>query len=141
MNVHVQQSQVNYIIINCDYTLPPHSNTESIRDVQFSPHQANTFAAVSENGNVQLWDVRRHERCLLQFTAHSGPVFACDWHPEMHWLATASRDKTIKVCFLTHVLSTYTLGVVYKLDDDAITFSVGFIIQHIRATMNKAEND
>ncbi|KAJ0176370.1 hypothetical protein K1T71_007549 [Dendrolimus kikuchii] len=73
------------------------SNTESIRDVQFSPHQANTFAAVSENGNVQLWDVRRHERCLQQFTAHSGPVFACDWHPEMPWLATASRDKTIKV--------------------------------------------
>ncbi|XP_075977555.1 WD repeat domain 24 [Anticarsia gemmatalis] len=73
------------------------SNTESIRDVQFSPHQAHTFAAVSENGNVQLWDVRRHERCLLQFTAHSGPVFACDWHPEMPWLATASRDKTIKV--------------------------------------------
>ncbi|XP_026739465.1 GATOR complex protein WDR24 [Trichoplusia ni] len=73
------------------------SNTESIRDVQFSPHQNNTFAAVSENGNVQLWDVRRHERCLMQFTAHSGPVFACDWHPEMPWLATASRDKTIKV--------------------------------------------
>ncbi|XP_028025577.1 GATOR complex protein WDR24 isoform X4 [Bombyx mandarina] len=73
------------------------SNTESIRDVQFSPHQAHTFAAVSENGNVQLWDVRRHERCLQQFTAHSGPVFACDWHSEMPWLATASRDKTIKV--------------------------------------------
>ncbi|KAJ8722349.1 hypothetical protein PYW08_004751 [Mythimna loreyi] len=73
------------------------SNTESIRDVQFSPHQAHTFAAVSENGSVQLWDVRRHERCLLQFTAHSGPVFACDWHPDMPWLATASRDKTIKV--------------------------------------------
>ncbi|PZC85883.1 hypothetical protein B5X24_HaOG215245 [Helicoverpa armigera] len=33
------------------------SNTESIRDVQFSPHQAHTFAAVSENGSVQLWDV------------------------------------------------------------------------------------
>ncbi|CAG9787002.1 unnamed protein product [Diatraea saccharalis] len=73
------------------------SNTESIRDVQFSPHQAHTFAAVSENGSAQLWDVRRHERCLQQFTAHSGPVFACDWHPEMPWLATASRDKTIKV--------------------------------------------
>ncbi|KAL0882789.1 hypothetical protein ABMA27_016337 [Loxostege sticticalis] len=73
------------------------SNTESIRDVQFSPHQANQFAAVSENGSVQLWDVRRHERCLQHFTAHSGPVFACDWHPEAPWLATASRDKTIKI--------------------------------------------
>ncbi|XP_028162519.1 GATOR complex protein WDR24-like, partial [Ostrinia furnacalis] len=73
------------------------SNTESIRDVQFSPHQAHQFAAVSENGSVQLWDVRRHERCLQHFTAHSGPVFACDWHPELPWLATASRDKTIKI--------------------------------------------
>ncbi|CAB3365150.1 Hypothetical predicted protein [Cloeon dipterum] len=73
------------------------SKTESVRDVQFSPHQMHTFAAVSENGNVQLWDLRKPEKCLHQFTAHSGPIFACDWHPETSWLATASRDKTIKV--------------------------------------------
>ncbi|XP_063233136.1 GATOR2 complex protein WDR24 [Bacillus rossius redtenbacheri] len=73
------------------------SNTESVRDVQFSPHKHHVFAAVSENGNVQLWDMRRPERWNHQFTAHSGPVFACDWHPEAPWLATASRDKTIKV--------------------------------------------
>jgi WD40 repeat protein len=73
------------------------SNTESVRDVQFSPHLHHVFAAVSENGNVQLWDLRRPDRCYHQFTAHSGPVFACDWHPEVTWLATASRDKTIKV--------------------------------------------
>ncbi|CAK1551402.1 unnamed protein product [Leptosia nina] len=73
------------------------SNTESIRDVQFSPHTAHLFAAVSENGTVQLWDARRHDRASHHFTAHSGPVFACDWHPEVPWLATASRDKTIKV--------------------------------------------
>ncbi|XP_041979515.1 GATOR complex protein WDR24 [Aricia agestis] len=73
------------------------SNTESIRDVQFSPHAAHVLAAVSENGTVQLWDSRRHERPLHHYTAHSGPVFACDWHPHSPWLATASRDKTIKV--------------------------------------------
>lgn len=77
------------------------SNTESIRDVQFSPQMLNAFAAVSENGNVQLWDVRRTDKCTHQYTAHSGPVFACDWHPESNWLATASRDKTIKVWELT----------------------------------------
>lgn len=77
------------------------SNTESVRDVQFSPHAPQTFAAVSENGNVQLWDIRRSDRCQQQFTAHSGPIFACDWHPECTWLATASRDKTIKVWDLT----------------------------------------
>lgn len=35
------------------------SNSESVRDVKFSPHSSNTFAAVSENGTVQLWDIRR----------------------------------------------------------------------------------
>ncbi|XP_022190901.1 GATOR complex protein WDR24 [Nilaparvata lugens] len=74
-----------------------YSNTESVRDVQFSPHSQHNFAAVSENGSVQLWDVRRPDKCYHQFTAHSGPIFACDWHPEHAWLATASRDKTIKV--------------------------------------------
>lgn len=74
-----------------------YSNSESVRDVQFSPHHQHLFSSVSENGNVQLWDLRRHDKYFLQFTAHSGPVFACDWHPEVQWLATASRDKTIKV--------------------------------------------
>lgn len=73
------------------------STSESVRDVQFSPHLSNYFTSVSENGNVQMWDLRRTERFSLQFTAHSGPIFACDWHAEMRWLATASRDKTIKV--------------------------------------------
>lgn len=78
-----------------------YSNTESVRDVQFSPHNSFTFASVSENGSVQLWDVRKPDRYQQQYTAHSGPVFACDWHPESQWLATASRDKTIKVWDLT----------------------------------------
>ncbi|KAG1698554.1 GATOR complex protein WDR24 [Nymphon striatum] len=74
------------------------SMSESVRDVQFSPFAYFQFAAVQENGNVQLWDWRRTDRCERQFTAHSGPVFACDWHPEeKNCLATAGRDKTIKV--------------------------------------------
>ncbi|KAG5887490.1 hypothetical protein JTB14_023676 [Gonioctena quinquepunctata] len=78
-----------------------YSNTESVRDVQFSPHNPYSFSAVSDNGSVQLWDIRKPEKCFQQYTAHSGPVFACDWHPEATWLATASRDKTIKVWDLT----------------------------------------
>lgn len=73
------------------------STSESVRDVQFSPHQYNLFTSVSENGNVQIWDLRRTVRPALQFTAHSGPIFACDWHAEMRYLATASRDKSIKI--------------------------------------------
>lgn len=35
------------------------SNSESVRDVKFSPQYSNIFAAVSENGTVQLWDIKR----------------------------------------------------------------------------------
>ncbi|KAK3886466.1 hypothetical protein Pcinc_009337 [Petrolisthes cinctipes] len=73
------------------------SNAESVRDVKFNPHHPITFCAVSENGNVQIWDMRRPDRVEKQYTAHGGPIFALDWHPDIrHWLATAGRDKTIK---------------------------------------------
>lgn len=53
------------------------SNSESVRDVQFLPKNNFSFTSVSENGNVQLWDVRKGgERPFLTFTAHSGPVFS-----------------------------------------------------------------
>jgi WD repeat-containing protein 24 len=73
------------------------SNAESVRDVKFSPHAPNTFAAVSENGTIQVWDIRRADRCTLAFTAHSGPIYCCDWHPTNQWLATGSRDRLIKI--------------------------------------------
>ena len=39
----------------------------------------------------------RPDKCLQHFTAHSGPIYTCDWHPNQQWLATGSRDKQIKV--------------------------------------------
>ncbi|XP_067618817.1 GATOR2 complex protein WDR24 [Eurosta solidaginis] len=74
-----------------------YSNAESVRDVKFSPHTQYVISAVSENGTVQLWDLRKGDKCILQFTAHSGPIYTCDWHPTKNWLATGSRDKQIKV--------------------------------------------
>ncbi|KAM4602311.1 GATOR2 complex protein WDR24 [Discoglossus pictus] len=72
--------------------------SESVRDVQFSIRDYFTFAATFENGNVQLWDIRRPDRSERMFTAHNGPVFCCDWHPEDRgWLATGGRDKMVKV--------------------------------------------
>ncbi|KAK7109667.1 GATOR2 complex protein WDR24-like isoform X2 [Littorina saxatilis] len=75
-------------------------SSESVRDIQFCPANLGyfSFAAAYENGIVQIWDMRRPDRCEKHFTAHNEPVFALDWHPEdKHWLATAGRDKMIKV--------------------------------------------
>lgn len=91
------------------------SNTQSVRDVQFCPHgNGATFAAVSENGHIQLWDIRRHDRLEKSWPAHSDHIFALDWHPEINYtVATAGRDKHIKVwdttkAKLDHML--YTIG-------------------------------
>ncbi|CAB1312298.1 unnamed protein product [Coregonus sp. 'balchen'] len=54
--------------------------SESVRDVQFSMKDYFTFAASFENGNVQLWDIRR---------------------PDRGWLATGGRDKMVKVWDMT----------------------------------------
>ncbi|CAG0884068.1 unnamed protein product [Cyprideis torosa] len=72
--------------------------TERVRDVQFSPFQHSSFVAVTENGNVQIWDLRKPNHRVMNFTAHTGPVLACDWHPTIRdRLATAGRDRYIKV--------------------------------------------
>ncbi|XP_007903057.1 GATOR complex protein WDR24 isoform X2 [Callorhinchus milii] len=76
--------------------------SESVRDVQFSIRDYFTFAASFENGNVQIWDIRRPDRYERMFTAHNGPVFCCDWHPDDRgWLATGGRDKMVKVWDMT----------------------------------------
>lgn len=41
--------------------------------------------------------MRRQDRFVQQFTAHSGPIYCLDFHPTQQWLATGSRDKLIKV--------------------------------------------
>ena len=46
----------------------------------------------------QIWDYRHPNTCLVEFPAHSGPVFALDFHPEDKFLlASGGRDKLIKV--------------------------------------------
>ena len=51
-----------------------------------------------ENGQIQLWDVRRPEKLQKKWPAHSDHIFAVDWHPESRYtLASAGRDKQIKV--------------------------------------------
>lgn len=100
------------------------SNSESVRDVQFSPHWTYHFASVQETGNVEIWDIRKPEKPECNFLAHDGPVFACEWHPNQEsykWLATGGRDKTIKVWDLSNrskpvsVFNVHTITPVSKL--------------------------
>ena len=59
------------------------NEVQSVRDVQFSPHNQYNFASVAENGCVSVWDTRRPDRHDRKWTAHAENIFTCDWHPEV----------------------------------------------------------
>ncbi|XP_022079765.1 GATOR complex protein WDR24-like [Acanthaster planci] len=81
----------------CEATFGGKQN-ESVRDIQFSPHDSFYFATTSDTGGIQTWDFRRSDKYLLNNVAHIGPAFALDWHPEdRNAIATCGRDKLIKV--------------------------------------------
>lgn len=72
--------------------------SESVRDLQFSPHKPDSFISVQDNGYIQLYDLRKKDRYVQCFPGHNGPIFACDWHPDQsEVVATAGRDMSIKV--------------------------------------------
>ncbi|CAK9302039.1 unnamed protein product [Gordionus sp. m RMFG-2023] len=80
------------------------SNSESVRDVNFNPFDNFIFVAGQENGTIQLWDLRNTNISLREFSAHNGPAFSCEWHPqEKNILASAGRDKFIKVWDLNYL--------------------------------------
>ena len=47
---------------------------------------------------LQLWDKRKTDYPTHRLTAHSGPVYNCEWHLEReNCFATGGRDKNLKV--------------------------------------------
>ncbi|KAI9322547.1 WD40-repeat-containing domain protein [Dichotomocladium elegans] len=72
--------------------------SESVRDVQFNPLNNLEFAAAFETGTIQKWDMR-YAKALYdrKVSAHNGPCWTVDWHPNGRLVASGGRDKTIKV--------------------------------------------
>ncbi|KAJ8653917.1 hypothetical protein O0I10_010365 [Lichtheimia ornata] len=72
--------------------------SESVRDVQFNPLIHHEFAAAFEAGIIQKWDMRNPKTLYeKKMSAHNGPCLTIDWHANGRWVASAGRDKTIKV--------------------------------------------
>ncbi|ODV88603.1 hypothetical protein CANCADRAFT_3248 [Tortispora caseinolytica NRRL Y-17796] len=77
---------------------------EPIRDVKFARHDSSKIAAILDNGLIYIYDIRtlssfsgRPTVPERKFTAHSGPGFSIDWHPEDDYLASGGRDRYIHV--------------------------------------------
>ena len=72
-------------------------NNEGIRDIKWSPRDAVEFAAGTDNGVVQRWDIRKQTSPLLKINAHEKTCHTIDWHSDGKHLASGGADKNVKV--------------------------------------------
>ncbi|PWW79171.1 WD40 repeat-like protein [Tuber magnatum] len=70
---------------------------DAVRDVQFNAGNAVEFAAAFDNGTIQRWDYRKDSIYERSLSAHNGPAFTVDWHPDGRHCASGGRDRTVKV--------------------------------------------
>ncbi|KAI4122009.1 MAG: hypothetical protein LQ347_006662, partial [Umbilicaria vellea] len=77
------------------YTYP--GNNEGIRDLRWSPTDGMEFAAGTDNGVIQRWDLRKANAPLLKVNAHEKTCHAVDWHPDGKHLVSGGADKSVKV--------------------------------------------
>ncbi|QUC16030.1 uncharacterized protein UV8b_00271 [Ustilaginoidea virens] len=76
----------------CLQTFEGRSDSVSI---VFSPNSTQIVSA-SDDGIIKIWDVR-DGTCLQTLTAHIDRVYAMAFSNDSIWLASASRDTTIKI--------------------------------------------
>lgn len=73
---------------------------DSIRDVQFGlgPKIEDVFVAAHDSGTVRFWDLRKPDRVIKEFIAHTGQVSSVALNPEsLNLIVTAGRDKFIRI--------------------------------------------
>ncbi|KAK9852511.1 uncharacterized protein MYU51_008351 [Penicillium brevicompactum] len=72
-------------------------NSDSIRDVRWSPTDGVIFATASDSGAIQMWDYRKVNAPLMRIAAHDRPCFAVDWHPDGKHVVSGGTDRQVKV--------------------------------------------
>ncbi|KAJ2841759.1 SEA (Seh1-associated) complex subunit, partial [Coemansia erecta] len=77
------------------------------QDISCNPVDPNAIAAISSEGQISLWDVRKPTECVKQFHAHSAYNGQClTWHPKGRFIASGASDQTIKIWDISSVNSS-----------------------------------
>ena len=72
-------------------------NSNSIRDLKWSPTNGVEFAFCTDNGTIQRWDFRYDKNPQLRINAHIKQCYSIDWHPDGKYLVSGGQDKNIKI--------------------------------------------
>ena len=97
-----------------DTTNPLLGHTNSIEDIQWSPHQENVLASCSVDKSIRFWDIRSSSKdnAIIMNNAHQSDVNVLSWNPLKDFLiASGGDDNSFKVWDIRYV----------KVDSEPIT--------------------
>ncbi|CBN76538.1 conserved unknown protein [Ectocarpus siliculosus] len=68
----------------------------AVRDVQFSPLQEFHFAAVFDNGKLQIWDYK-FKQPKMKIASHTKSALSVEWHRTLPWRLATTSDKVVEI--------------------------------------------
>ena len=71
--------------------------SDSVRDVKWSPTDGVDFAFGTDSGWVQFWDMRNLKQPKIKIPAHATACTSVDWHPDGKHVVSAGLEKLIRV--------------------------------------------
>ena len=85
-------------VLSCSSRRTFLGQSDSIRDLRWSPTDGVEFAFGTDSGVIQRWDFNAPKIHKLKIMAHNNKTcHAIDWHPDGKHLMSAGSDRTIKV--------------------------------------------
>ena len=70
---------------------------DAIRDVRWSPTEGLEFAVCTDNGTIQIWDLRYNNGPKLKLNGHGKPCMSVDYHPDGWHIVSGGSDKYVRV--------------------------------------------
>lgn len=89
---------------NCSSSLCTYSaHSKLVYNATFSPHIPNTFASVSADGYLKIWNILGSERAVASLKSHDGEILCVDWCKfDQNILATGCSDGLIRGYDIRH---------------------------------------
>ncbi|KAJ1986589.1 SEA (Seh1-associated) complex subunit [Coemansia sp. RSA 1358] len=68
------------------------------QDIHCNPQDPNMIGAITQEGRINVWDIRKNTTLIDSITAHSACTGRClAWHPNGRFIASSGTDMSIKI--------------------------------------------